>query len=259
MEECMTIRIAQVKVYPVKREMDANAARLASILDEIAPHKPDVVITPEGFLDGYVSTEEDLDSDGLRDFSVDPANSSYVKSIAAWAREQSSWFIFGCIRRAPEGVYNTALIINRQGELVGAYDKTHLQSHDLKYEYGRDLPVYDSDFGPFGVMICADRRWPETVRTLAIRGARIILNPTYGMHDERNLCMMRTRAFESELFIAFTHPGQALIVDPDGMVVTNEERGSLRYAITDVDLSTVKGIRVRRGHLRDRRPELYEL
>jgi predicted amidohydrolase len=79
------------------------------------------------------------------------------------------------------------------------------------------------------------------------------------MHDERNLCMMRTRAFESELYIAFTHPGQSLVVDPNGMVVANEERESERYAITDVDLTMVEEIRAQRGHLRDRRPDLYEM
>ena len=69
--------------------------------------------------------------------------------------------------------------------MVGSYDKTHCQNTDAKYLEGRSLPVFQSDFGTFGVMICADRRWPETVRTLAAKGARVIFNPTYGMHDAR--------------------------------------------------------------------------
>jgi predicted amidohydrolase len=87
-------------------------------------------------------------------------------------------------------VFNTALIYDRCGSLVGMYDKLHLQKHDLKYTPGRYLNVYESDFGTFGVMICADRRWPETARTLTLRAARVIFNPTYGMHGDLNLCMM---------------------------------------------------------------------
>ncbi|MBN1876360.1 MAG: hypothetical protein JXA33_19200 [Anaerolineae bacterium] len=63
---------------------------------------------------------------------------------------------------------------------------------------------------------CADRRWPETVHTLALQGARVIFNPIYGMHNDLNRCMLRTRAYESEVCIAFTHPGQALITGPRG-------------------------------------------
>ncbi|GAF67210.1 unnamed protein product, partial [marine sediment metagenome] len=153
-----------------------------------------------------------------------------------------------------------ALIYDRAGELAGAYDKTHLQSHDEKYLPGDDLPVFDSDFGPFGVMICADRRWPETVRTLALKGARIIFNPTFGMHDERNLCMMRTRSFESEAFIAFTHPQQALVTGPKGQVVANQVGGNITYAVCEVDLSEADAVRAApTAHLRGRRPDIYGL
>ena len=89
-------------------------------------------------------------------------------------------------------------------------------THDFKYTPGKNLHAYESDFGSFGVMICADRRWPETARTLTLQGARVIFNPTYGMHDDLNLCMMKTRSYENGIFIVFTHPGQSLITDPKG-------------------------------------------
>jgi predicted amidohydrolase len=164
----------------------------------------------------------------------------------------------GCTRATPEGAYNAALIFDRAGTLVGTYDKTHLQTHDHKYLPGKKLSVFESDFGPFGVMICADRRWPETVRTLALGGARVIFNPTCGMHDERNLRMMQTRSYESEVFIAFTHPGQSLITDPRGTILRNEEAEGETFAVTDIDLAQVDRVRSgRSAHLRDRRPELY--
>ena len=137
------------------------------------------------------------------------------------------------------------------------YDKLHLQTHDYKYTPGQHLHIYKSEFGPFGVMICADRRWPETARTLTLQGARVIFNPTYGMHGELNLCMMRTRSYENGIYIAFTHPGQSLITDPRGAVVCNNEDEGRNYTLTEIDLS--KAPANKGGHIVDRRPDVYRL
>jgi predicted amidohydrolase len=137
------------------------------------------------------------------------------------------------------------------------YDKLHLQKHDHKYIPGKHLNVYGSDFGLFGVMICADRRWPETARTLTLKGARVIFNPTYGMHGDLNLCMMRTRSYENGIFIVFTHPEQSLITGPNGAVVCNNEDKSQTYTVTEIDLS--KALADKSGHIVDRRPDVYKL
>lgn len=254
------IKIAQIKVVPEKGQLEANHRLLMEVLGEVTKvPNLDVVITPEGFLDGYVSTEEKVAARDMVHYAVDLKTSPYVQAVTAWAKQKRSWFILGCTRLENACAYNTAVIINRQGQLVGTYDKLHLQQHDHKYTPGRHLSVYDSDFGLFGVMICADRRWPETVRTLALKGARVILNPTWGMHNDLNLAMMRTRAYESELFIAFTHPKQSLITGPDGQVVTNDENPEHRYVVSHIDLAAVDTRRTSSsGHLKDRRPDVYK-
>ena len=255
----MSIRVVQIKVYPAKGDLKANHRRLMSILDQVAGHKPDVVVTPECFLDGYVSNEEGVSKADMIAYAIDPATSPYVKDVSAWAAAHKSWFVFGCTRAASKGVYNTALVFDRAGRQVDRYDKTHLQRGDLKYEPGQKLEVFPSDFGPFGVLICADRRWPETVRTLALKGARVIFTPTYGMHDERNLCMMRTRSYESEVVIVFTHPGQSLVTGPTGEIIRNETSEGSFFAVSDIDLSEVDEARATdHAHLKDRRSELYE-
>ena len=259
MKDCLdTIRLAMIKVYPRKGDLNANHAALMDILHEIAPHQPDVVITPECFLDGYVVTEPEVSADNLRAYAVLPEQSPYVDAVRAYARAQRCWVIDGLTRLAPTGVYNSALVIDRSGEIRGVYDKTHIQTHDVKFLRGEALPVFASDFGPFGVMICADRRWPETVRSLALQGARILFNPTYGMHDERNQHMMETRSYESEVFIAFTHPGQSLVTGPRGEVICNHQTEADRWTLCAVDLSQVDAVRASpSAHLRDRRADLY--
>jgi predicted amidohydrolase len=252
------IRLVQVKVYPEKGKMAANHTRLKKVLaDIVRDHEVDVVVTPEGFLDGYVATEKSVAKDDMVGYAIDPLKSDYTPEVSAWARQNQAWVIYGCARRAKDGVFNSALIYNRRGDLVGIYDKLHLQRHDHKYEPGKHLHVYESDFGLFGVMICADRRWPETARTLTLQGARIIFNPTYGMRGDLNLCMMRTRSYENGIFIVFTHPGQSLITGPDGAVVCNNEQESQTCTVTEVDLS--EALADRSGHIIDRRPDVYKL
>lgn len=254
----MIIRIAQIKVTPARGQLRANHARLLGLLDDLAADKPDVVVTPEGYLDGYVATDPAVTAKTIGAYAIDPVTSPYAQQVAAWAAAHSTWVILGCARLAYDDVYNSAVIFNRSGKIAGIYDKTHIQTHDVKYRPGQSLPVFESDFGPFGVMICADRRWPETVRTLALKGARIIFNPTYGFHNEKNRRMMQTRSYESEVIIAFTHPEESLITDPTGEIRLDETSENVDFAICDVDLSTVDRVRVGpSAHLRDRRPDLY--
>ncbi len=250
------IRVAQIKVYPQKGQMAANHRKLMTVLGDVeTAGKVDVVVTPEGFLDGYVATESSVTKADMVNYAIDPATNEHALEASAWAKRNQAWLIYGCTRWEKDQVFNTALIYDRSGSLVGMYDKLHLQKHDLKYTPGRHLNVYESDFGLFGVMICADRRWPETARTLTLRGARMIFNPTYGMRGDLNLCMMRTRSYENGIFIAFTHPGQSLITGPEGNVVCNNEEEARPHVITEIDLS--KAPANKGGHLADRRPDVY--
>jgi predicted amidohydrolase len=252
------IRVAQIKVYPDKGKMEVNHRRLTNVLKDIEKNEDvDVVVTPEGFLDGYVSTDKSVTKADMVRYAIEPLSSDYARAVSKWAMQNKAWVIYGCTRRAREGVFNTALIYNRKGLLVGMYDKLHLQGHDHKYRPGKHLRVYESEFGRFGVMICADRRWPETARTLTLEGARVIFNPTYGMHGELNLCMMRTRSYENGIYIVFTHPGQSLITGPRGAVVCNNEDESRSYTITEINLS--KAPANKGGHIVDRRPDVYRL
>jgi predicted amidohydrolase len=252
------IRVAQIKVYPLKGKMEANHKKLTDILKNIGRNEDvDVVVTPEDFLDGYVSTDKSVTKEDMVRYAIDPLRSEYSRAVSDWAGQNKAWVVYGCTRKAEDGIFNTALIYNRSGFLAGMYDKLHLQTHDHKYTPGKHLDVYESDFGLFGVMICADRRWPETARTLTLQGARVIFNPTYGMHGDLNLCMMRTRSYENGIYIVFTHPGQSLITDPRGAVVCNSKDESKTYTVTDIDLS--KAPANKGGHIVDRRPDVYKL
>ena len=102
-------------------------------LSEISHFQPDVVITPECYLDGYIVTEDSISKEGLVEYAVNPEKSELVQETSTWAEANNSWLILGCMRKTDTGVYNSALIFNRQGNLVDIYDKTHCQRHDKKF------------------------------------------------------------------------------------------------------------------------------
>jgi beta-ureidopropionase len=252
------IVVAQIKARPVSGDLAENHRRLMHILEQIEKScRVDVVVTPEGWLDGYIARDENITKNNIVQYAVDPVQSEYTQGISAWGQRNRAWVILGCTRQADGKAYNTAIIYNRQGQFVGWYDKLHLQKHDLKYTAGNRLDVFDSDFGLFGVMICADRRWPETARTLALKGARIIFNPTYGFKGDLNTCMMRTRSYENGIYIAFTHPDQSLITGPKGQVICLNENAHSDYTLTTVNL--IKANPLKYSLIRDRRPDVYDL
>lgn len=250
--------VCLLKILPEKGDLPGNFEKLLTVLEDIKTPGIDLFITPECFLDGYVNTEKSIDRKNLSQYGIRDKNDPYLTRIADESRKRNSWFIFGCVHNTPDGPKNAAFIFNREGQVAGIYYKVHLQTHNKKFVPGADLPVFTADFGTFGVMICADRRWPETVRTLALKGAQIIFNPTYGMHDIKNECMMKTRSYESEIFICFCHPLESLITNPLGDVEAHLVSGRDGFLIHDIDLTDVTRARESEsGHLKDRVPEIY--
>ena len=238
------IKVAQVKVYAKTGDMEGNYKLLLDVLGQIEKaDKVDVVVVPEDFLDGCSVINDNIGREDLAKAAIDAQTSPYIKGLEEWANRNQAWVIFGFVRKDANDIRPSAAIINRQGKLVDCYDKTHLTGVDLKYgcKGGKRLDVYDSDFGKFGVMICADRQWPQTSRTLTIKGAKVIFNPTYGMSNDINLAMMRTRAYENGIYICFTHPRQSLITGPGGEVITNNEDTAKTFTITQIDVSKASG------------------
>jgi len=130
-ETISQIRIAQVKVYPQKGEIKANHRKLMDILESIEKNEEvDVVVTPEGFLDGYVSTEQSVSKKDMIKYAIEPLSSEFTRAVSEWAGRNKTWVVYGCTRKSTDGVFNTALIYNRGGLIVGMYDKLHLQTHD---------------------------------------------------------------------------------------------------------------------------------
>ena len=250
-----TVRLALMMGVPVKWDTETNFKTFVRILDDAGDARAELFVTPECWLDGYGAPDKASTPERLRGVAQNLSSSPYLKQVAEEARKRSMAICFGFVSEEDGKIYNAAGLWGVDGRLIGVYHKTHLQKHDLQFAPGDSLPVWPTPWGPIGIMICADRRWPETARTLRLKGAKLILNPSYGMHGESNEMWMRTRGYENQCFIAFVHPQVALVVDPEGNIAAQRKGDKPRVLICDVDLSRAKDD----NHIRDRRPELYSI
>ncbi len=244
------IRLALMQAVPEKWDLKRNFDTFLKYLDDAKG--ADIFITPECWLDGYAAPDKTSTPEKLRTIAQDLTGSPYLNRVSEEARKRRMYICFGFTSMESGKIYNSAGLWDKSGRLVGIYHKTHLQAHDLQFEKGEGFPVWKTDWGTVGTMICADRRWPETARTLRLKGARLILNPTYGMNHLANEWWMRTRGYENQCYIAFAHPSIGFIVGPRGDLIAKriESPGVL---ICDVDITLART----EGHIDDRRGDIY--
>ena len=247
------MRIVLMHGKPEKWALDKSFGVFLKMLDAAGKNSPDLFVTPECWLDGYAAAAPDSTPEKLRTVAQDLDKSPFLQKVAEEARARKIYICFGFTSIESGKLYNAAGLWDRTGRLIGVYHKTHLQTHDLQFAPGEDLPVFDTEWGPIGIMICADRRWPETARTLRLKGARLILNPSYGMSHEANEWWMRTRAYENQCYIAFVHPAVSFVVNPKGGIAAKKASSRPGLLVCDINLAQAKDD----NHIRDRRPELY--
>ena len=245
------VTVGMLKDVPAKWDSERNWSVLCEQFDRHAADV-DVFVTPECHYDGYAVTEEDWTVERFSDVTL-AVDDRRIEALRDMAKSQETAIVFGFTEKLDGGFYNCALLIDAAGQIVGKYHKTHLQNHDHRFSPGRDLPVFEMEWGKAGMVICADRRWPESIRTLRLKGAEICLMPTYGMHHLDNEWWMRTRSYENQMFVCFTHPQVALITDPRGQVAAKLESNLPDVLVHEVDLEEARDD----NHLIDRRPELY--
>jgi len=255
------ITVGLLKVEPPRAQPETSLGMMEEALADSVAGELDVLITPECFLDGYMVRERETTTmDQLRACAVDGPDDPLILRAAETAKRLGCWMVFGASQRLDDGaVANVACLIDREGRHAGTYRKIHCCSF---YQGGDELPVFETDFATVGIVICADRRWPENIRVLRLKGAEIILNPTWGWHGDGNTAMMRTRAYENGIPVCFAHPRQALICLPDAVIGAELSGDDPGLLIHRLDLSANArddrpGDRSAGSPVYDRRPELY--
>ncbi|MBI3855239.1 MAG: carbon-nitrogen hydrolase family protein [Planctomycetes bacterium] len=157
-----------VRVVTISQDGIGEKQRVEATLERLtraASFKPDIACLPETLTRGEPET----------------VPGPTTERVGAWAREHSSYVI--CPLKTREGgtVHNTAVLLDREGRVVGRYHKIHPTEDELKDGVcpgAVDPPVFDTDFGRIGIQICFDVNWRESWIRLREKGAQIIFWPS---------------------------------------------------------------------------------
>lgn len=187
MKNCK-VAVAQIKVS----DPETNVKKIVSYIKKASKEKADLVLFPETCV--YVDTKSN------------PAKLPvYLEIIKNACKENDIWCIFTSYAMHRSKKYNTAFLINRNGDVVYKYNKMHLYGEEKEcVTPGKKSRVINTEFGKIGILICLDIAFPEELKKLSNKGAWIIFCPVFEVDWESDEIPKTTaliRAYENICYV----------------------------------------------------------
>lgn len=169
--------VAGVQIACIPNQVEANIDKAVAWLEKaVATTQAQLIVFPETVTTGFGPA---MPAEDLWEL-VDSIPGKTTQKICSAAKRLGVYVVFPTYERGPnKTVYNSAALIDSQGEIVGVYRKTHPFPAERDWvTAGNYAHVYDTDFGKIGMIICYDGDFPELSRILAMQGAEIIVRPS---------------------------------------------------------------------------------
>ena len=258
------MHLAVVQTSPAFGKVEENTQAAVELMESTSA---DLYVLPELFNTGY-NFIDNLELERV----AEQADGPTFRALLAFAQRRFCFVVYGFAERADD-IYNSAALIGPSG-LVGLYRKVHLfDRENLFFKPGNlGFPVFDLPFGRIGVMICFDWIYPEAARSLAVRGAQLIVHPS-------NLVLpycpdaMVTRCLENRVFAATADRvgrenrgsfdlkfiGTSEIVSTHGEILARLDKEKPGVVSVDVDLHRADNKKINHYNdlIADRKPEQY--
>lgn len=298
MPRIVNVAAAQLGAIQKADSREAVVARMLALMDAAKARGADFIVYPELALTTFFPRwyyEDRADADVW--FERDMPNAA-TQPLFDRAREHGMGMTFGYAELTPEGRhFNTSILVDRSGTIVGKYRKVHLPGHDefdpqrthqhleKRYFEPGDLgfPVWRTMGGIFGMMICNDRRWPEAYRVMGLQGVEMItlgfntpsVNSQNGEEGpERRIfhhkLSVQAGAYQNSTWVVAVakagvedgYPlfGCSVIVNPDGEIVAETKTEEDEIIVHPCDLDATRfGKETMFDFKRHRRIEHYGL
>ena len=291
------IRVAAAQMGPIQRTDDRPAVveRLMALLRQAHKQGAQLVVFPELALTTFFPrwfVEDITEADHWYEREMP---SPIVAPLFDAARAYGIGFCLGYAELTPEGErFNTQMLVERDGTVVGKYRKVHIPGHehhepDRPFQHAEryyftpsmeGFPVWSAFGGRVGMMICNDRRWPESYRVMGLQGVEMILcgyntplhyvpdptqDPLQGFH---NALVMQSGAYQNGTFVVGVAKGgveegvdslaDSMIVAPSGEILAKASTSGDELVWADCDLDWCYQYKDTLFDFnRYRRPELY--
>lgn len=269
---------------------DENTAKAEKMIKDAAFHGANIILLPELFERQYFCQERRYE---YYEYAKSVEENPAVRSLTPLARELDVVLVLSIYERDGNSLYNTVVMIDADGSLLGKYRKTHIPDDHFYQEKFYFTPgntgfkVWDTKYGHIGVGICWDQWFPETARAMALMGAEMLLYPTaigsepildvdssghwrrvMQGHAAANLMPViaanrigletvtpcrENGGQESSLMFY----GSSFICDNTGDIIADSSRDKEEILYAEFDLDSLEKERLSWGLFRDRRPDMY--
>lgn len=185
-------RLATIHYRPIGGETNREKCELfAPLIEKAAQKNADLVVLPETLTSyGRKKTYAEC---------AEPIPGESTKYFGGLAKKHDLYIVAGLLEREGHQVFNVAVLIGPDGEVVGKYRKVTLPRGEIEGGIvpGNSYPVFETRFGKVGMMICYDGFFPEVARELSNRGAEVIAWPVWGC----NPMLGKARACENHVYV----------------------------------------------------------
>jgi predicted amidohydrolase len=274
------LRVAAAQSGAIQKAESRQAVvrRMLDLLEQAKAQKCDLVVYTElglttFFPRWYMTDQTEVDSWFEREMP-----NAATRPLFEKAAEYKIGFSFGYAELTPDGHhFNTSILVDRDGKVVGKYRKVHLPGHSefdnerafqhLEKRYfepgNLGFPVWRTMDGIMGMCICNDRRWPETYRVMGLQGVELIMlgynTPSVNSQkaDEgpekrifHHRLSLQAGAYQNSTWVVATakcgvedgHPlfGGSVIVSPDGDIVAESKTEDDELIVADCDLDATR-------------------
>jgi predicted amidohydrolase len=260
-------------MYPHLGKVEDNLIAMGKYIDRIcSEQKVDLIVFPELATTGYEL--------GLRFTEVaERVPGQQVNLLAQRAADYSTHIVFGLVskEKVESILYNAAVVIGPDGEMLGEYRKLHLPGEErLAFRPGYRVVSFEATFGEIGVILGWDVAFPEAARSLALAGAELLCvcaNWGYVPKQEREVAVhewrtyVQARAMENSLYVvasnrigeeySYQFVGESMVVGPRGEVYASIDEEIEGYAVATIDLDAVRRAREELQLIQCRVPAAY--
>jgi predicted amidohydrolase len=267
------IRVAVVQMFPQLGRVDDNLVAMGKFTDQICTeHKVDLIVFPELATTGYEM--------GVRFTDVAQRPTGHAANLMAQrAADYNTHIVFGLVtkEKVESTIYNAAILIGPDGEMLGEYRKLHLPGEErLAFRAGYRLPVFEASFGQVGILLGWDLAFPEAARSLSLDGAELLCvcanwghSPAQdrGTFVEEWRTYNQARASENAMFVvasnrigeeySYQFLGDSMVVGPRGEIYASIDEQIEGYAVATIDLDTVRKTREELQLIQCRVPGAY--
>ncbi|HOX73087.1 MAG TPA: carbon-nitrogen hydrolase family protein [Bacteroidales bacterium] len=228
------IKVGTFYFRPPGPTVEKNIALMSEMIDKAGKEGCTIICLPEG----WPTCNTGL---GMQKTESNTLEGSASAMMSEKAKEYGMYIVSGLYSWKGDTLKNVAVLYGRTGKIEGIYEKVQLPDSETEAGAvpGNTFPVFTTDFGRIGILICWDSAFPEISRILAINGAEILFCPVWGdvRGPESWKLTARARAFDNGVyFVTNIFDGHSVIVNPAGDIL--QESGIQGTLITsEIDLN----------------------